>query len=98
MALKRATYARPLGQVLGPDEYEGMSVTAKLKARAQEKQMSMQILVVVVVASIQLRTLMTEKGKDSMWMALVHKLLIPKRRGEACPTVCSCARFEKESG
>jgi len=30
MALKRAIYTRSLGQVLGPDEYEGMSVTAKL--------------------------------------------------------------------
>jgi len=44
MALKRATYTRSLGQVPGPDEYEGMSVTAKLGEQAQEKRVSIDFI------------------------------------------------------
>ncbi|KAF7821652.1 hypothetical protein G2W53_027107 [Senna tora] len=42
-ALKRVTYTRPLGQVPGPDEYEGTTVAAKPKARARAERPSVQI-------------------------------------------------------
>ena len=64
MALKRATYTRPSGQVPGPDELEGAAVAAKPGARARAERPSVQIL--VVVANIQMRTLKAEEGKGSM--------------------------------
>ena len=64
MALKRATYTRPLEQVRGSNEQEGAMIVAHPAARAGVKQSLVQIL--VVVANIQMRTLKTEVGKVSM--------------------------------
>ena len=63
MALKRATYTRPLGQVLSPSEQEGVRVVVQLAARAGVKRPLVQIL--VVAANVQMRTLKTEVGKGS---------------------------------
>ena len=63
MALKRATYTRPSGQVPGLDEYEDTTVAAKPGVRARAKRPSVQIL--VVIANIQMRTLKAEEGKGS---------------------------------
>ena len=51
----------------------------KLLATAWVKQPLVQIL--VVVANIQMRTLKAEVEKGSMWTAVGHGLVDPKRQG-----------------
>ena len=83
MALERRAYTGPSRQSASPAEPDAatsrqVAATAwKAGARARLEPPRVQIL--VVVANIQTRTLKTEVENGSMWTAIGHGLVGPKR-------------------